>query len=288
MSKPENPKIADVLDTIADLLEAQDANPHRVRAYRTGAQSVRDADGQVADLVHEGKQERLMELPGIGKGLAGVIREYVETGRSGLLQRLQGEMAPGELFAQVPGIGPTLGRRIAEELDVQSLEELERAAHDGRLQSVEGFGEERVRNVRVALAGMLSRAAQRRATTGQTEEDDEEQPGVGTLLEVDADYRHRAEAGELKKIAPKRFNPDNEAWLPIMHTEEEGWNFTALYSNTARAHELDKTHDWVVIYFDQDGAEGQATVVTGRGGALEGKRIVRGRETESREYYERR
>ena len=288
MSKPENPKIADVLDTIADLLEAQDANPHRVRAYRTGAQSVRDADGQVADLVHEGKQERLMELPGIGKGLAGVIREYVETGRSGLLQRLQGEMAPGELFAQVPGIGPTLGRRIAEELDVQGLEELERAAHDGRLQEVEGFGEERVRNVRVALAGMLSRAAQRRATTGQTEEDDEEQPGVGTLLEVDADYRHRAEAGELKKIAPKRFNPDNEAWLPIMHTEEEGWNFTALYSNTARAHELDKTHDWVVIYFDQDGAEGQATVVTGRGGALEGKRIVRGRETESREYYERR
>ena len=286
MSKPSNQEIAHVLDTIADLLEAQDANPHRVRAYRTGAQSVEDADEQVAGLVHEGKQEDLRDLPGIGKGLAGVIREYVETGRSGLLERLQGEMAPGELFAQVPGIGPTLGKRIAERLDVQSLEELERAAHDGRLQEVEGFGEERVRNVRVALAGMLSRAAQRRAATGQSGDADEDEPDVGTLLEVDAQYRRRAEAGELKKIAPKRFNPDNEAWLPIMHTEKEGWNFSVLYSNTARAHELDKTHDWVVIYYDQDGEEGQATVVTGRGGSLEGRRIVRGRETESKKYYE--
>jgi hypothetical protein len=174
MSKPSNQEIGDVLNTIADLLEAQDANPHRVRAYRTGAQSVEDADEQVADLVHEGEQEKLRELPGIGKGLAGVIREYVETGRSGLLERLQGEMAPGELFAQVPGIGSTLGRRIAQKLDVQSLEELERAAHDGRLQKVEGFGEERVRNVRVALAGMVSRSARRRGglsgqtSTGQT------------------------------------------------------------------------------------------------------------------------
>jgi DNA uptake protein ComE-like DNA-binding protein len=286
MPKPSNKEIAHVLDTIADLLEAQDANPHRVRAYRTGAQSVEDADEQVANLVHEGKQEDLRELPGIGKGLAGVIREYVETGRSGLLERLQGEMSPGELFAQVPGIGPTLGKRIAQTLDVQSLEELERAAHDGRLQQVEGFGEERVRNVRVALAGMLSRAAQRRAATGRSDEPDQDQPDVGTLLEVDAEYRRRAEAGELKKIAPKRFNPDNEAWLPIMHTEEDGWSFTALYSNTARAHDLDKTHDWVVIYFDQDGEEGQATVVTKHGGSLDGKRIVRGRETESKGYYE--
>ncbi|MFN2289937.1 MAG: helix-hairpin-helix domain-containing protein, partial [Anaerolineae bacterium] len=204
MPKPSNKEIAHVLDTIADLLEAQDANPHRVRAYRTGAQSVEDADEQVANLVHEGKQEDLRELPGIGKGLAGVIREYVETGRSGLLERLQGEMSPGELFAQVPGIGPTLGKRIAQTLDVQSLEELERAAHDGRLQQVEGFGEERVRNVRVALAGMLSRAAQRRAATGRSDEPDQDQPDVGTLLEVDAEYRRRAEAGELKKIAPKR------------------------------------------------------------------------------------
>jgi DNA polymerase (family X) len=204
MSVPKNREIADVLDTIAELLEAQDANPHRVRAYRTGAQTVRDAEQHVAELVHEGKQEDLRDLPGIGQALAGVIREYVETGRSGPLERLQGEMAPGELFAQVPGIGPTLGQQIAEELDVQSLEGLERAAHDGRLQEVEGFGEERVHNVRVALAGMLSRAAQRRAIRDQAEK------------------------------------------------------------------------------------EGQATVVTARGGSLQGRRIVRGRETESREYYERR
>lgn len=48
---------------------------------------------------------------------------------------------------------------------------------------------------------------------------------------------------------------EREAWLPIMHTEQQGWSSTALYSNTTQTHELDKTHDWVVLYFDQDGDE---------------------------------
>jgi len=91
---------------------------------------------------------------------------------------------------------------------------------------------------------------------------------------------------ELRKIAPKRFNPEGEAWLPIMHAEREGWNFTALFSNTARAHELGTTHDWVVIYYERDGYEDQATVVTAKSGPLKGKRVVRGRETECQRYYD--
>lgn len=60
-----------------------------------------------------------------------------------------------------------------------------------------------------------------------------------------------------------------------------------LFSNTARAHELNATHDWVVIYFEQDGGtEDQYTVVTERPGPLAGKRVVRGREAESRDFYE--
>ena len=46
-----------------------------------------------------------------------------------------------------------------------------------------------------------------------------------------------------KTIAPRRFNPEGNSWLPIMHTEMQGWRFTALYSNTARAHDLGKTGD---------------------------------------------
>ena len=63
---------------------------------------------------------------------------------------------------------------------------------------------------------------------------------------------------------------------------------TALYSNTKRAHDLGKTRDWVVLYFEHEGAEGQATVVTEQSGPLQGKRVVRGREDECRRYYKER
>jgi hypothetical protein len=71
-----------------------------------------------------------------------------------------------------------------------------------------------------------------------------------------------------------------------MHARRENWHFTALYSNTARAHELGRTRDWVVVYFyDDEHAEGQHTVVTEARGALAGKRVVRGREAECRAFY---
>ncbi len=287
-NKPTNQEIAAMLEHIADLLEAQDGNPHRVRAYRNGADRVRSTGKSLAELVRSSDGDALQELPDIGSGLSRVIVNFVHKGRSDVLDRLQGDVAPERLFTQVPGIGQNLAKRIADQLDVDTLEELEQAAHDGRLAQVEGFGPKRVRNVRVSLAGMLSRAAQRRARQrGQGEETEaREQPSVETLLDVDVEYRRKAAAGELTKIAPKRFNPEGKAWLPILHTEREGWDFTVLYSNTARAHELEKTHDWVVVYFERDGREDQATVVTATHGPLESKRVVRGREAECERYYE--
>lgn len=134
---------------------------------------------------------------------------------------------------------------------------------------------------------MLSRAAQRQArqlARGE-EEGAHDQPDVGTLLEVDGEYRRKAEADELTKIAPKRFNPEGKSWLPILHTSRNGWDFTVLYSNTARAHDLGKIHDWVVIYYEREGREDQAIVVTASHGKLAGKRIVRGREAKCERYY---
>jgi len=106
-------------------------------------------------------------------------------------------------------------------------------------------------------------------------------PAVATLLEVDREYRKKAAAGQLQKIAPRRFNPEHEAWLPVLHARREGWHFTALYSNTERAHDLHRTHDWVVIFYD----DGQCTVVTEYRGALKGMRVVRGREPECLKHY---
>ncbi len=284
--EPTNDEIADVLDQIADLLEREGANTFRVQAYRNGADTVRSTGESLAQVVEEGNEKALREFPNIGEGIARIIATYVRTGRSDYLERLRGEVAPEKVFTQVPGIGEELAQRLAEELDVKTLEELEQAAHDGRLEKVEGFGPKRVRNIELSLAGMLSSAARRKRRHSGGEEPPEEKPDVAMLLDVDEEYRRKAEAGELEKIAPKRFNPQGEAWLPILRTTRGEWDFTALYSNTARAHELDKTHDWVVLYFEHNGKEDQVTIVTETHGPLEGKRVVRGRETECRRYYE--
>lgn len=107
------------------------------------------------------------------------------------------------------------------------------------------------------------------------------EPAVAALLEVDREYREKADKGQLQKIAPRRFNPDHVAWLPVLHTRRDDLHFTALYSNTERAHELHRTHDWVVIFYEG----GQCTVVTEYRGALQGMRVVRGREPECLGYY---
>ncbi len=279
---PRNQDIALLLNSIANLLEIQNANPFKVRAYRLGAKTVLMQDEPVAKMVFSGDGRALKAMPGIGESLAAVVEEYVKTGKSQLLNRLKGAISAEEVMEQVPGIGKGLAERIVRDLHVRNLEDLELAAHDGRLAQIEGFGKRRVASVRASLAGILSGFALRRVRRWslQEKEDSPDQPSVAQLLEVDMEYRKKAANNELKKIAPKRFNPNKVAWLPVLHTEKEDWSFTALYSNTAKAHELDKTHDWVIVFFEKNGLEGQATIVTETNGSLAGKRVVRGRENE--------
>ena len=78
------------------------------------------------------------------------------------------------------------------------------------------------------------------------------------------------------------------AWLPVLHPRHGDRHYTALFSNTALAHRLDRTHDWVVIYRDGPHEDHQATVVTAHVGPLSGERVVRGRERECETYYARR
>jgi hypothetical protein len=281
-----NEDVADALERVADLLEAQGESPYRVRAWRAGARSVRSQAEPVAGLLAREGQDGLDRLPAIGKSLAAAIAELVHTGRLRMLDRLEGEIAPEDLFTTVPGIGEDLARRIHEQLHVETLEELELAAHDGRLAQLPGFGERRVRAVRESLGSMLSRSTRRRARrVAAAAAPAASPPPVATLLDVDAEYRRRAAAGELRTIAPRRFNPSQRAWLPVLHTERGEHAFTALFSNTARAHELGTTHDWVILYFERDGDEDQCTVVTERHGPLAGRRVVRGREAECAAHY---
>src|SRR5688572_13403833 len=165
VQEPTNAQIAEVLERIADLLEAQEANSFRIRAYREAAQTIRNIDQSVSQLITSGMAYDLRALPHIGKGIAAVIDDYVTSGKSDLLADLEAQVSPGAVFAQVPGIGSTLAQRIVDELHIQTLSELKEAAHDGRLASIEGFGPRRVERVRTALSGMLSRSARSKQRT---------------------------------------------------------------------------------------------------------------------------
>ena len=273
-----NTQVAMRLDEVADLLLEQGASPFRVQAYRRGAETVRRLERPVSEIFEQEGVEGLRKLPGIGDRLAIAIREIVRLGRLPMLDRLRGESDAVELLRTVPGIGPVHAQRLHDDLGVDSLEDLEAAAHDGRLVNVAGLGHKRVAGIMDSLATRLGRL---RALSAEAEE----QVPVEEMLDVDREYRERAGSGELHKIAPRRFNPRRDAWLPILHTQRGERHYTALFSNTARAHQLGKTGDWVILYYDGRGGERQATVITSQYGALKGKRIVRGREEECARYY---
>jgi putative hydrolase len=275
-----NAAIAARLRQAADLLEEQKASPFRVNAYRRAAITVEALQEQLSDRVAREGRHVLAELPGVGHGIAAAILEMLATGRWTVLDRLRGEADPVSLFMRIPGIGAGLAQRIHDRLGVETLEDLEAAAHDGRLAGVPAIGRRRLEIVRAGLAAILGRRLSDRPPATQA------RPNVAQLLDVDVEYRRRAAAGKLRLIAPKRFNPGGEAWLPVMHAQRGGWHYTALFSNTARAHELGRTHDWVVIYYyDDDHREARSTVVTEIAGPLRGLRVVRGREPECADHY---
>jgi DNA polymerase (family X) len=268
-----NGRIAQRFDAVASLLERQGANRFRVQAYRDGAATLRRLVEPVADLHQREGLEGLERLPAIGPVLARGIRDLLLTGRLPILDRLRGESDPITVLRSVPGIGHVMAARLVHELGIESLEDLELAAHDGRLDRMSGFGPKTVAGIRDCLATRLGRLRL------PIDVDHVDEPPVGEILDVDAEYRRRVSRGELHRIAPRRFNSKHEAWLPILHTVRGERHYTALYSNTARAHRAGRTQDWVVIYFD-DGRGHQATVITAQRGPLRGKRIVRGREVE--------
>ncbi len=270
------------LREMADLLEQQQADGFRVLAYRHAADTIAVMSRPLSQiLVIEGMQG-LTALPTIGPSIAAAVAEMLRTGRWAQLERLRGAASPEHLFRTVPGIGPQLAAKLHDELHLDTLEALEMAAHDGRLRQVPGFGDRRISMIKASLQERLGRRRLRRQHLTHA-------PSVEMLLDVDQEYLQRAAKGDLRKIAPKRFNPHGRAWLPILHTRRKDWIFTAMFSNTQRAHEFKRTADWVVIYFHTDSTpEGQFTIVTESTGQWRGFRVVRGRERECGDFYRRR
>jgi DNA polymerase (family 10) len=152
-----NADIAAIFSEIADLLDIQQANPFRIRAYRNAARLVGEMGREVRAMVERG--EDLAELPGIGDDLAAKMREIVATGSCRALQKLQAELPPAitELL-HVPGLGPKRVRMLWHELDVQTPEQVARAARDGRIRDLPGFGARTEANILQAIEAHLSKA----------------------------------------------------------------------------------------------------------------------------------
>ncbi len=141
-----NAEIARLFERVADLLEIEDANPFRVRAYRNAARTIRGYSLSMVELLKQGKD--LSELRHIGDDLAEKIQEIVETGDLPILREIEAH-TPASLgdLLNVPGLGPKRVKALYQQLDICSIEDLRRAVYSGKIYTVKGFGEATVRSI---------------------------------------------------------------------------------------------------------------------------------------------
>jgi DNA polymerase (family 10) len=133
----DNAAIAHILGEIADLLEIKGENPFKIRAYRNVADIAGNHPHELATL----DEASLREIPGIGKDLAGKIREISTTGDSQFHRELLAEFPPSVLeMMRLQGVGPKTVAMLYRELGVQTLDDLQRAALDGRVRAIKGMG----------------------------------------------------------------------------------------------------------------------------------------------------
>ncbi len=196
-----NADITAIFEEIANLLEIESANPFRIRAYRNAARILGDLPQEARLLVERG--DDLTRLPGIGNDLAGKIGEIVSTGRCGLLERLRREVPPAitELL-KIPNLGPKRVRALYHDLDVQTTEQLHRAALDGRIRALHGFGEKTEQNILQSLEAHASQSRRfKLATASQYAEALhaflQAVPGVQQVIVAGSFRRMRETVGDL-------------------------------------------------------------------------------------------
>lgn len=141
-----NADVAAVFEEMADLLEIEGSNPFRIRAYRNAARTLRDLPREVGMMLDEG--EDLTEMPGIGEDLAAKIKEVVQTGTAAALEEHR-KKVPKTLtdLLRIPGIGPKRAKALYHDLNIRTLDQLQKAAQDGLVRSLQGFGEKTERYI---------------------------------------------------------------------------------------------------------------------------------------------
>jgi len=158
----ENAEVARLFQELADLLEIQEANAFRVRAYRNAARVIQELAEPVGDVAGEGPK-RLAELPGIGEDLAGKIIEIVETGKLRALDDAARQVPKGLVaLMRVRGLGPKRARALYHGLGITSMRALEAAARAGRIRELKGFGEKTEQHLLADLEARRAAGDERR------------------------------------------------------------------------------------------------------------------------------
>lgn len=201
----ENVEIAERLSEVADLLEIQEANPFRVRAYRNAVRTIDGLTRSLDEMVEEG--DDLTRLSGIGDDISGYIEEMVRTGEFELLQELHRDVPPTVAdLLDLEGIGPKKAKTLWEELDIETVDDLEEALDADRVVELEGFGEKTAEKMRQAIEDF--RKHRERFRLGEADrwvepllEYMDGAPGVEEL-DVAGSYRRRRETvGDIDLLA---------------------------------------------------------------------------------------
>src|SRR5437764_11414380 len=151
----DNDAIAKVLDEIGDLIELKGENVFRAVTYRAAARSIRDHGEPLTKVV---EQRRLKEIPKVGSSVIEAIEQIVATGRSKRHEDLQAAVPPGLLtLLRVPGVGPATARTIYDHLKITTIEELEEAAKDHRLQQLPKIQAKTEENILRSIAALKQR-----------------------------------------------------------------------------------------------------------------------------------
>ena len=140
----KNQQIAKIFNELAQLLELKGESIFRIRAYRRAAQNIDSFSKDVAQC----SEEELLQLPGIGKDLAGKIKEYCETGRIAKHEKMIKDIPQGVLeMSHIPGVGPKTAKMLYEKVNIRSIDELESMARSGRLAGLRGIQKKTEENI---------------------------------------------------------------------------------------------------------------------------------------------
>jgi len=190
----QNPDIARLFDEVADLLEIQDANPFRVRAYRNAARTIRDFPEPLTDVVRAGAKD-LTDIAGIGDDLAEKITEIVTTGELELRQQLAKKLPAGLLdLLRIPGLGPKRVKLLYKKLKVKSAGDLAKALDAGKVKKLKGFGPKMEEKMRAGLG--QAQVTERRMLLHEA---DAQASAIVDYLEAGGDIRQIAVAGSYRR-----------------------------------------------------------------------------------------